>query len=74
MRLLAAIDRKLGAVKSTQADGWKINYNPSGTTVQLGFKTQFEKGTGSETFVFRIAGGKALLSGYNITSNELITN
>jgi major membrane immunogen (membrane-anchored lipoprotein) len=74
VRLLAAIDRKLGAVKSTQADGWKINYNPSGTTVQLGFKTQFEKGTGSETFVFRIAGGKALLSGYNITSNELITN
>jgi hypothetical protein len=74
VRLLAAVDRKLGAVKSTQKGGWKINYNPSGTTVTLTLKTQFEKGTGSETFVFRMAGGKALLAGYHITSDDLIAN
>jgi hypothetical protein len=73
-RLLAAVDRKLGAVKHAEKDGWKVDYNMSGTFVTLKFKTQFERGTGGETFVFRIAGGKALLAGYHINSDDLITN
>jgi hypothetical protein len=73
-RPLAAVDRKLGAVKGAEKDGWNVNYTPSGTSVTLKFNTQFERGTGVETFVYRIAGGKALLAGYNITSNALITN
>ena len=73
-RLLAAIDRKLGAVKSTEKNGWSVNYNPSGTSVTLKLKTEFERGTGAETFVYRITSGKALLAGYNINSTELITN
>jgi hypothetical protein len=36
--------------------------------------TQFERGTGAETFVYRITSGKALLAGYNINSTELIIN
>jgi hypothetical protein len=74
VRLLAAIDRKLGAVKNAAANGWNVNYAPSGTTVTLKFKTQFERGSGEESFVYRITGGKALLAGYHINSNELITN
>jgi hypothetical protein len=73
-RLLAAIDRKLGAVKGAEKNGWSLNYNPSGTSVTLKLKTQFERGTGAETFVYRITSGKALLAGYNINSTELITN
>ena len=73
-RLLTAIDRKLGPVKNAEKNGWNVNYNTSGTSVTLKFNTQFERGTGAETFVYRIAGGKALLAGYNITSNALITN
>jgi len=73
-RLLAAIDRKLGAVKSTEKNGWSVNYNPSGTSVTLKLKTEFERGTGAETFVYRITSGKALLAGYHINSTELITN
>jgi hypothetical protein len=73
-RLLAAIDRKLGAVKDATKSGWNLNYNPSGTSVTLKLKTQFERGTGVETFVYRIASGKALLAGYHINSTELITN
>src|SRR5262245_48524795 len=45
-RLLDAVDRKLGTVKSAQSNGWTVNYNTSGTSVTMKFKTQFEKGTG----------------------------
>jgi hypothetical protein len=73
-RLLAAIDRKLGPVKSVERNGWDVNYNSSGTSVTLRFKTQFERGAGAETFVYRVTGGKALLASYHINSDDLITN
>jgi hypothetical protein len=73
-RLLGAVDRKLGGVKSAKQNAWNVNYAPSATSVTIKFKTQFERGAGEETFVYRIAGGKALLAGYHINSNELITN
>jgi hypothetical protein len=73
-RLLAAVDRKLGAVKTADKNGWNVNFNTSGTSVTLRYKTQFERGSGDEAFFYRITGGKALLAGYNINSNELITN
>jgi hypothetical protein len=72
--LLTAIDRKLGPVKNAEKNGWNVNYATSGTSATLKFNTQFERGTGAETFVYRIAGGKAQLAGYNITSNALVTN
>ena len=72
--LLAAVDRKLGAVKDTTKNGWNLNYYPSGTFVTLRFKTQFERGSGEETFTYRVGDGKALLVGYHITSNGLIAN
>jgi hypothetical protein len=73
-RLLAAIDRKLGPVKSAESNGWSVNYNSSGTSVTLKYKTQFEKGTGVETFVYRVSGGKALLASYHINSEDLMIN
>jgi Protein of unknown function (DUF3887) len=73
-KLLAAIDRKLGAFKTAESNGWKVNFSPSATSVTLQFKAQFERGSGEETFVYRVADGKALLVGYHINSSELITN
>jgi len=55
--LLAAVDRKLGAVKNTEKNGWNVNFHTSGTFVTLVFKTQFAHGAGDETFVYRISGG-----------------
>jgi len=40
----------------------------------LKFKTTFERGTGEESFVYRIVGGKPVLAGYHINSDDLITN
>jgi hypothetical protein len=73
-RLLSAIDRKLGPVKSVEGNGWSVNYNSSGTSVTLRLKTQFERGTGAETFVYRVTGGKALLASYHINSDDLMMN
>jgi hypothetical protein len=73
-RLLSAIDRRLGAVKSSDRTSWGVNFNTSGTTVTLKFKTTFERGTGDESFVYRIVGGKAVLAGYQINSEDLLTN
>jgi hypothetical protein len=74
VRVLAAIDRKLGPVKDAKKNGWTVNYNTSGTSVTLKFKTEFDRGAEEETFVYRITGGKAQLVGYNINSTALITN
>jgi hypothetical protein len=74
VRFLSAIDRKLGAVQSSEDSGWRVNMSTSGSSVVLSFKTQFEKGPGLETFTFRVAGDKALLAGYSINSNALIVN
>jgi hypothetical protein len=73
-RLLDAVDRKLGTFKSAQSNGWSVNYNTSGSSVTMKFNTQFEKGTGVETFVYRISGGKALLAGYQINSADMMIN
>jgi len=73
-RLLTAIDRRLGPVKDANRTSWGVNYNTSGTTVTLKFRTTFERGTGDESFTYRIVGGKAVLAGYQISSDDLITN
>jgi hypothetical protein len=74
VNLLGAVEGKLGGVKETTKNGWNVNFQPSGTFVVLGFKTQFEKGAGEETFTYRISDRDALLVGYRINSNTLITN
>ncbi len=73
-RILSAIDRKLGAVKSSESSGWGTNFGTSGTSVTLRYRTQFEHGTAAETFVYRFTDGKGLLAGYNINSADLISN
>ena len=70
--LLEAVHRKLGLVQSSEPNGWHINANIQ-TNVLLSYKTKFAEGDGIETFNYRIEGEKAVLVGYNIASNALIT-
>lgn len=72
--LLAAVDRKLGAVRNSHEAGWNVSVQTSGRLVSLGAQTQFERGNGVETFVYRVSNGKAVLAGYHINSNALITD
>jgi hypothetical protein len=41
--------------------------------VTLNREAQFERGPGSEEFVFRIEKGNAVLAGYHVNSNALVT-
>jgi hypothetical protein len=69
---LAGVHRKLGASASSQRQGWRIDYRPTGTFVTLTYKTHFAEGEAQEQFVFRLQDNRALLAGYHIDSNALL--
>lgn len=71
--LLEALRRKLGTVKQASPAGWRMNASPMGTIVTLGYNVEFSEGKGTEEFVYRVSGGKALLFHYNVNSPLLIT-
>ena len=71
--LLSAIHRKLGPVRTTEKASWNVNSHNLKTNVVLTYSTKFAEGTGTETFTYRIDGAKAVLLGYHINSQELIT-
>ncbi|MHA3773092.1 hypothetical protein ACXR0O_16290 [Verrucomicrobiota bacterium sgz303538] len=71
--LLNAVHRKLGAIKSSKQIGWRVNSFNFQTNVLLNYKTTFAGGDAVESFNCRIDGDKAVLLGYNINSNALIT-
>lgn len=73
-KILGVISGKLGQVKTAEKAGWNVNFHSSGTFVTLGFQTQFEKGAGTEQFVFRVTDGKARLVSYNVNSPALLLN
>jgi Protein of unknown function (DUF4019) len=70
--LLEAVHRKLGNTRSSEKQGWTINYHTSGTFVTLTYKTMYTEGEAAEQFVFRMQGKSATLAGYHINSNALI--
>ena len=72
--LLAAVHRKLGTVKKAEQKGWNDQVNTGGHFVTLNYATTYARGDAAETFVYKIAGEKAELVGYNINSNALIIN
>jgi len=72
--LLAAVHRKLGTVTKAEQRGWNEQVNTGGHFVTLNYATTYARGDAAETFVYKIAGEKAELVGYNINSNALIIN
>jgi hypothetical protein len=74
-KLLEAIHRKLGNVKSSKQVGWNANVTTEGSFVTLTMQTTFEKGKGTEQFVYRKGDeGKLTLVGYNIQSQDMMLN
>ena len=71
--VLDAVHRKLGIVQKTERQTWNVNYHTSGTFATLVYKTQYAGGEATETFVYRLKSESALLAGYHINSNALIT-
>ena len=72
--LLDAVHRKLGPKKTSTRQGWKVDYNTSGSFVTLSYATTYTQGEAVEQFVYRLHDNKASLVGYHINSNALIIN
>ena len=73
-KLLGAIHRKLGTVKSSNLQNWRAFSGTGGTTMEVVYKTQFEKSEATEDFNWLIVNGKPELLGYNINSIGLIAD
>jgi hypothetical protein len=73
-QFMSVIDRKLGAIKGSESIGSMTNYGTAGVSITLKYKTEFERGTGTETFRYRLAGGKVLLAYYHVDSNAFLVN
>ncbi len=73
VKLLDAVNRKLGKVKTSTQKNSMVSSGTSGTFVTIVHTTQFERGPGAEQFVYRIDNGTAKLAGYHVNSNAFIT-
>ena len=74
-RLLDAVHSKLGKVTASEQVGWNANATTGGTYLTLTMRTTFEKGSGTERFVYRKDDeGKPKLVAYNIQSQDMMLN
>lgn len=73
--MLDAIHRKLGNVRSSRQVGWNRNASTRGSFMTVTNETLFDRGSGTEKFVFRKGKADELaLVGYHIQSNEMMVN
>jgi hypothetical protein len=70
---LEALRRKIGTFNKAQQATWNVNVRPMGTMVTLIYNVDFTEGKGTEQFIFRVSGEKAMLYSYNVNSPLLIT-
>lgn len=73
-RLLEAIHTKLGAVVSSKQANWAANTNNGVSTVTVVMETEFEQGSGTETFVYLWEDEGLDLLSYNINSTDMMVN
>lgn len=73
VKLLTGLHAKLGSFQSGKTTNWNDNANTGGHYVTLAREAHFERGPGTEEFVFRIENGRAVLAGYHVNSNVPVT-
>jgi hypothetical protein len=72
--LFIAIAKNLGNPVSFTATTWNLDRASDGTFLRSTCETKFSNNaSGTETFEWRLSGGKYLLFSYHINSDELIT-
>jgi Protein of unknown function (DUF4019) len=72
-KFVQAVHRKLGHVVKTSGAGWRVQSFNFKTSVVLQQKTDFEHGSGTETFTFVVHGEDLKLAGYHVDSTDLVT-
>lgn len=66
--LVDLVSDRMGAVKSSEREGFNLNTNNGLTETTVTMKTQFEKGEGLETFLFHGTGDDQRLVGWHVDS------
>jgi DNA phosphorothioation-dependent restriction protein DptG len=74
VQVLSAIHRKLGMFKSGKDTGWNDRVTTGGHFLSIGYAAQYERGTATESFTFRVDGAQARLAGFNVNSEALLLN
>ena len=70
--ILEVVDERLGEVRRANRQGWHVNYTTAGTVVTLTYQTEFERGRGTERFVYRIDDDRPRLLGFHLNSDALM--
>jgi len=73
-KMMHTLDRRLGRFLSGAEAGWRVNLGTGGKTVFLGYKSDFEKGSANEEFIWRVKDGAPSLVGYHINSPLLLAD
>ena len=66
--LVDLVTERMGAVQSTEREGFNINTNNGLTETKVTMKTQFAKGEGTETYTFYGSGDELRLVGWHVDS------
>ena len=72
VRFLALAHQRLGPVQRADQTGWRTKFTTSGTVTILVYDTEFMRGRGQETFTFQHVGGRPVLLGYDLSSDEVM--
>jgi hypothetical protein len=73
-KLMKAVERKLGRWQAAAEPAWRVNIGTGGRTVFLGYKSEFEKGSASEEFIWRVKDPAPTLVGYHINSPAFLAD
>jgi hypothetical protein len=71
VNFMRSIHERLGPVRSTAQQGWRVNLVSGGNIVILSYQTEFARARGVETFTYRVSGASAQLMGYHASSPVL---
>ena len=68
---MEGVKARLGVWQSSEEPTWKVLAGTGGQTVTLVYNSQFERGTATEEFVWRVRQGRPQLAGYHVKSHAL---
>ena len=66
--MMALIDARLGRIRSSKQTGFKTAFKNGATFTTITMQTSFERGEGTETYLFEGSGKDMKLAGWNVNS------
>jgi hypothetical protein len=72
LKLMEAMQRKLGRQVKSSSEGWMINSHNMKTSIRITVKSEFEQGKGTETFTYVVSGDSCTLQSYHIESMDMM--